>query len=65
VAKYERVIQDEYPGLELVLGTHKPLDEKEFRRGVKELLCPTIQRPQDMNDITRGALQVPGKPLSF
>jgi predicted metal-binding protein len=65
LAKYEKVIKDEYSGLELVLGTHKPLDEKEFRRGVKELLCPTIQRPQDMNDITRGALEVPGKPLSF
>jgi predicted metal-binding protein len=65
LGKYQQVIHAEFPDLEIVLGTHRPIDKGEFRRGVKELLCPQIVRPQDMNDMTQGTLQVLGKPLSF
>ena len=65
VKKYQSVIEAQYPDLEIVLGTHKPLDEKEFRRGVKELLSPTIVCPQTMNDMVKGTLEVPGEPLEF
>lgn len=63
--KYRRVIRDAYPDLDVVLGTHKPIDVDEFRRGVRELLCPTIGHRQDMNDMVLGTLQVPGRPLSL
>ncbi len=65
ITKYRRVIQEAYPDLAVVLGTHKPIAVEEFRRGVRELLCPTIQRQQDMNDMVLGTLQVPDRPLSF
>lgn len=56
--KYQQVISAAYPGLEIVLGTHEPKDKEEFRRGVKELLCPSVQRVLDMNDMIRGTLIV-------
>jgi predicted metal-binding protein len=62
---YERVIHDEYPDLTIIFGTHQPVDRKEFQRGLKELLCPTIARPQSMNDLVKGTLSVPGGPLRF
>lgn len=65
LAKYRTLIRDAYPELTVVSGTHHPVDAQEFRRGVKELLCPTLRRPQDMNDMTRGRLEVPGQPLDF
>lgn len=65
VKKYQRVIEAHYPDLEIVPGTHKPIDEKEFRRGVNELLNPTIVCPQTMNDMVKGTLEVPGDPLKF
>lgn len=58
VGKYQQVISAAYPGLEIVLGTHAPKDKAEFRRGVKELLCPSVQRVLDMNDMIRGTLIV-------
>lgn len=63
--QYQKVIEKEFPDLNIVRGTHKPIDVAEFRRGVKELLCPTLVQLQDMNDITRGTIQVPGEPLRF
>jgi predicted metal-binding protein len=65
VRQYAKVIKEAYPDLELVLGTHRPIDQKEFQRGVKELLCPTLLRPQTMTDMTKGELSVPGEPLEF
>ncbi len=59
--KYRKVISVEYPTLEIVEGTHKPIDKDKFREGVKELLCPTICRPQTMNDIIKGTLRLPGR----
>jgi len=57
---YERVIRKAYPELELVFGTHVPKDREEFRAGIRELLCQTIARPQEMNDMIRGRLRKPG-----
>lgn len=65
IARYQKAIHQAYPDLEIILGTHKPIDEKEFRRGVKELLCPTVVPHQDMNNITKGTLKLPGGPLNF
>ena len=59
LAKYQKVISAEYPTLEIVLGTHKPVDKSRFQEGVKELLCPTICRPQTMNDSIKGTLRLP------
>jgi len=55
--KYKKVIQEAYPNLEMVLGTHRPKDKQEFRAGVKELLCPTMCAPHDMNDMIKGSLK--------
>jgi predicted metal-binding protein len=63
VKKYSQVIEVAYPELEVILGTHRPIDNAEFRRGVKELLCPVISQPQDMNDMALGRLRVPGEEL--
>ncbi|MBW2467574.1 MAG: CGGC domain-containing protein [Deltaproteobacteria bacterium] len=55
--KFQAVINDTYPELEIVLGTHIPKDKKQFRKNVKELLCPTVCEIQDMNNIIRGTLK--------
>lgn len=65
INQYRDVIKKQYPDLEIVFGTHKPIDKKEFQRGVKELLCQTISQPQHMNDIVTGALKLPDGPLQF
>ena len=60
VYKYEEVIKKYYPNLEIVLGTHQPNGSKEdFRRGVKELLCQTMNPPQTMADMIRGTMKTP------
>ncbi len=55
--KYRAVIAEAYPNLEIVLGTHIPKDKKQFQHDVKELLCPTVCKVQDMNDIIKGTLK--------
>lgn len=55
--KYQRVIQEHYPELEIVPGTHRPKDRNLFRREMKELLCPSIAPVQDMNDVITGTLK--------
>jgi predicted metal-binding protein len=57
--KYVEVIKENFSGLEIVLGTHKPAPPAEFRRGVKELLCQTLNPPQSMADMIRGTIKVP------
>ncbi|MGD9504410.1 MAG: CGGC domain-containing protein [Syntrophobacteraceae bacterium] len=59
LGKYEKVIAAAYPGLEIVHGTHKPIDKGAFQGDVRELLCPTVRPPQTMNDIVKGTLQRP------
>lgn len=55
--KYQAVIAEAYPDLEIVLGTHIPKDKDQFRKDVRELLCPTFSEVQDMNDVIRGRLK--------
>jgi predicted metal-binding protein len=53
MAKYEKAIKEEYPNLEIVLGTHKPIDRQEFQEAVGELLCPSVCPPKAMTDLIR------------
>jgi len=55
--KYERIIKKNNPGLVIVLGTHIPRERVTFQKEVKELLCPTVFEPQDMNNVIRGTLK--------
>lgn len=55
--KYERIIKKNNPGLVIVLGTHIPRERVTFQKEVKELLCPTVFEPQDMNTVIRGTLK--------
>ncbi|MCB2182453.1 MAG: CGGC domain-containing protein [Desulfobulbaceae bacterium] len=57
VKKYQKIIQEAYPELTIVLGTHTPKDREAFRRDMKELLCPTVHKVQDMNDVIIGNLR--------
>lgn len=59
ISKYEKIIHQEYPGLEIVPGTHKPLDKAMFQKAVKELLAPTVSCPQTMVDLMKGRLRLP------
>jgi hypothetical protein len=63
--KYAKVVRTAYPGLEVVMGTHKPLDRDEFRRAARELICPTVSVRQTMNDVVKGTLKLPDGPLKF
>jgi len=65
IDKYAKVVEKAYPAMPIVMGTHKPLDKSEFRRAVKELLCPAVSVPQTMNDVVKGTLQLPDGPLKF
>ena len=60
--KYQKVIREAYPQLEIIAGTHIPKDNKQFRQGVKELLCPTLHETQDMNDMIKGTLTIKSAP---
>ncbi len=51
IKKYEKAILEAYPDLKIVHGTHRPGNKNVFQDKVKELLCPTVSVPQDMNDV--------------
>lgn len=57
IKKYEKIIQENYPELKIIHGTHRPRDKKVFQGEVKELLCPTVSPAQDMNDVIKGRLK--------
>lgn len=59
VNKYMEVIKKAYPDLEIVPGTHQPVDKTQFLKGVKELLCQTLTPPQTMADMIRGKMMLP------
>jgi predicted metal-binding protein len=59
VQKYVEVIKKAYPDLEIVMGTHQPVDKYDFKKGIKELLCQTLSPPQTMTDMIRGNLKIP------
>ncbi len=54
LTKYEKTIKEEYPNLEIVLGTHKPIDKGEFQEKVRELLCPSVSPTRAMTDVIKG-----------
>ena len=62
---YQKVIAEAFPHLEVIEGTHTPIDGGEFKRAMRELLNPTLIRPMAMTDLIKGDLKVPGKPLKF
>ncbi len=53
IEQYAKAIKQEYPDLEIVFGTHKPIDKKKFQEGVNELLCPAVP-PKGMTDLIMG-----------
>jgi predicted metal-binding protein len=57
--QYEEIIKEKYPNLELVRGTHQPVDKKLFLKGLHELLCPTVAPPQTIVDMIRGTIKLP------
>jgi len=59
LAKYEKIIKERHPGLTVVRGTHTPRDRKTFHAEIKEILCPTVSAPQDMNCLIQGTLKTP------
>jgi predicted metal-binding protein len=59
IKKYSDIIKEEYPNIELVMGTHRPGDRIMFQEGVKELLCQTLASVQTMSDIIRKTIKIP------
>jgi predicted metal-binding protein len=57
--KYSQLIQEAFPDIKLIMGTHQPVDRSHFLRGVKELLCQTLSPPQTMNDLIKGTIKIP------
>jgi len=49
--KYARVIQEAYPEIKLVMGTHTPIDPRGFQDDVRDLLCA---RRLNMTDLIKG-----------
>ncbi|MDH3392811.1 MAG: CGGC domain-containing protein [Desulfobulbaceae bacterium] len=54
--KYEEVVRSQHPELTIVHGTHTPRDNDTFRQEIRELLCPRVAVPQDMNNVIMGTL---------
>ncbi len=50
--KYEKIIQERYPELKIVQGSHADPKEavEKFKQNMNELLAPSVCIPQDMND---------------
>jgi predicted metal-binding protein len=61
IKTYAALIKREFPDINIVMGTHQPVDRDRFKRGVKELLCQTLARPQTMNDLIRGHIKIPSE----
>jgi predicted metal-binding protein len=62
IGKYQKAINKAYPDLDIVPGTHKPIDKETFQQAVRELLCQTIKKPQTMNDVVKGTMKLPEIP---
>lgn len=61
INQYSKLIKEAFPGINLVMGTHQPLDKSHFQKGVKELLCQTLTSPQTMNDMIKGTIKIPSE----
>jgi predicted metal-binding protein len=57
--KYVEVIKSAFPDINIIMGTHQPMDKGTFIKGVKELLCQTMTSPQSMKDMIRGTIKIP------
>ena len=55
--QYDTLIRKHHPGLEVVHGTHRPREKSLFHNEIKEILCPKIAVPQDMNNLIKGTLR--------
>jgi predicted metal-binding protein len=60
ITPYTTLIKREFPDINIVMGTYKPVDRDHFSRGIKKLLCQSLARPQTRNDMSRGTLNPPG-----
>ena len=54
---YDSIIKQHNPGLRVVHGTHRPRGKAQFQSEMKELLCPQVAVPQDMNTVIKGRLK--------
>ncbi|HNX57496.1 MAG TPA: CGGC domain-containing protein [Spirochaetota bacterium] len=62
ISRYKKVINERYPDLNIIEGTHPektPEEVKKYREGVKEMLAPTVKKPQDMNDLIQRKFTFP------
>ena len=59
INQYAALIKQEFPGINIIMGTHQPVDRDRFLRGVKELLCQTLSSPQTMNHMIQGTIKIP------
>ncbi len=59
--KYEKIIQQAYPDLKIVHGSHADPEEgvKQFKKNMNEMLAPTVCVPQDMNDHIKKRVKLP------
>ena len=62
---YQKTIAKAWPEIEIVAGTHTPVNQDEFKRGMRELLAPELSKPKDMTDLIKRRLEVTGEPLNF
>ncbi len=59
IHKYMDLIKQAFPDISIIMGTHQPVDKERFKKGVKELLCQTLNPSQTMNDMIRGTIKIP------
>jgi len=59
IPKYMDLIKQAFPDINIVMGTHQPVDKERFKKGVKELLCQTLNPSQTMNNMIRGTIKIP------
>ena len=56
--KFEKIIHQNNPDLKIIHGTHQPREKSLFQKEIKEILCPRITVPQDMNDVIKETLKI-------
>jgi len=59
IKPYMTLIKREFPDINIVMGTHQPAERDHFLRGVRELLCQSLNPPQTMADLIRGTIKIP------
>jgi predicted metal-binding protein len=59
IHKYMDLIKQAFPDISIKMGTHQPVDKERFKKGIKELLCQTLNPSQTMNDMIRSTIKIP------